>query len=363
MVNKKLFESLQEIADLRGLEFEDLLIVLRDSLAACAKHALPAGDNSTIRVDFNVDGSEYHIYKEHKVVETLSENLEEGEIAEITLEDAKKIKRSAKIGDIISEEMNPKDEEFTRSVIRSVLSTFKSNLKNLERQKSYEYFKKFENEMVNADVTAKNDKFLTLSLGMGVTTILPIKELLPNDSFEVGDRIKVYVKEVEKTTKDPKIKVSRTDRNLITRLMEEYIPEVKNGIIEIKGIARDAGSRTKIAVASNDKNVDPIGSCVGEAGSRIREIVAALNNEQIDLYAWSEDPEELIAASLQPSKVTKVTNIDPISKSCLAIVPDNQLSLAIGKNGQNVRLAVQSCGWKIDIKPSSTAKEELGLDF
>jgi N utilization substance protein A len=358
MVNKKLFESLQEIADVRGLEFEDLLIVLRDSLAACAKHALPAGDDSTIRVDFNVDGSEYHIYKEHKVVETLSENVEEGEIAEITLEDAKKIKRSAKIGDIVSEEMNPKDEEFTRSVIRSVLSTFKSNLKNLERQKSYEYFKKFENEMVNADVTAKNDKFLTLSLGMGVTTILPIKELLPNDSFEVGDRIKVYVKEVEKTTKDPKIKVSRTDRNLITRLMEEYIPEVKNGIIEIKGIARDAGDRSKVAIRSVDPNVDAIGSCVGEKGNRINSIVSSLNGEKIDLYKYSSVPEELIANSLQPATVLAVIDVDPKAKTSLAIVPDDQLSLAIGKQGQNVRLAVQSCGWKIDIKSESDAKAE-----
>jgi len=363
MVNKKLFESLQEIAELHGLEFEDLLRVLGDSLTACAKHALPVGDDSTITVDFNVDGNEYHIYKCHKVVAELSENLEDDAMAEITLDDAKKIKRTAKVGDIISEEMNPKDEEFTRSVIRSVLSTFKSNLKNLERQKAYDYFKKYEDEMINADVTAKNDKFLTLLLGMGVSTILPIKELLPNDDFQVGDRIKVYVKNVEKTTKDPKIKVSRTDRNLITRLMEEFIPEIKDGTIEIKGIARDPGSRTKIAVYSNDTNVDAIGSCVGEAGARIREIVSALNNEQIDLYKWSEDPEELIAASLQPSKVTKVTNIDLVNKSCLAIVPDQQLSLAIGKNGQNVRLAVQSCGWKIDIKPSSSAKEELGLDF
>jgi N utilization substance protein A len=212
--------------------------------------------------------------------------------------------------------------------------------------------------MVNADVTAKNDKFLTLSLGMGVTTILPIKELLPNDSFEVGDRIKVYVKEVEKTTKDPKIKVSRTDRNLITRLMEEYIPEVKNGIIEIKGIARDAGSRTKIAVASNDKNVDPIGSCVGEAGSRIKQIVDALNGEKVDLYKWSENPEELITNSLQPASVTKVISIDEKTKSSVVAVPDDHLSLAIGKQGQNVRLAVQSCGWKIDILPVSKAYEE-----
>lgn len=361
MTNKKLFESLQEIADLHQVEFEDILDVLKDSLEACAKHALPEGEDASIRVEFNVDASEYHIYKERKVVETLSETLEEGEMPEITLEDAKAIKRTAKVGDVLVEEMNPKGDEFTRTVIRSVLSTFKSNLKNLERQKAYDYFKQYEDEMIEGRVTAKDDKKLVIALDMGVTTIIPVSELLPNDEFYVGDKINVYVKQVEKTTKDPKIKVSRTNRNLITRLMEEFIPEVKDGTIEIKGIARDAGSRCKIAVYSNNPNVDPIGSCVGPEGSRIREIVKILNNEQIDLYKWSDDPEELVAASLQPSKVTKVVNVDVKTKTCKAIVPDDQLSLAIGKNGQNVRLAVQSCGWNIDIKPSSESMEELGL--
>lgn len=360
MVNKQLFASLQAIADERGLEFEDLLKVLGDSLAACAKRALPDGDDSTVTVDFDVDRNEYHINKCHVVVETKDEELEDGQMAQISLEDAKLIKRTAKIGDILKDEMNPKDDEFNRQIIRSVLSTFKSNLKNLERQKSFDYFKNLEHEMISADVTQKNDKFLTLDLGMGVTTILPLKELLPNDEFGVGDRIKVYVKEVEKTTKDPKVKVSRTDRNLITRLMEEYIPEIKDGTIIIKGIARDAGSRTKIAVYSNDPKVDAIGSCVGEAGARIREIVSALNNEQIDLYKWSEEPEELVAGALQPAKVTRVINIDEKAKTCLAVVPETQLSLAIGKNGQNVRLAVQSSNWKIDIKSTKEAME-LGL--
>ncbi len=361
MTNKKLFESVQEIADLHGVSVDDVLKALSDSLVACAKHTLPEGEQALISVDFNVNNAEFHIFKERKVVETLSETLEEDQMPEVTLEEAKKIKKNIKVGDTLIEEMNPKGEEFTRTVIRSVLSTLKSNLKNLGRQKAYDYFKEFENEMIEGEVVSKDDNKLVIRLQMGVTTIIPKSELLPNDHFDAGDKINVYVKEVEKTTKDPKIKVSRTNRNLITRLMEEYIPEVKDGIIEIKGIARDAGSRCKIAVYSNNPNVDPIGSCVGPEGSRIREIVKILNNEQIDLYKWSEDPEELVSASLQPSKVTKVVNIDPKTKTCRAIVPDDQLSLAIGKNGQNVRLAVQSCGWNIDIKPSSQSIEELGL--
>ena len=354
MVNKKLFEFLHEMADEKGMEFEDLLKVLGDSLAACAKRAAQ-DSNATVKVRFDVDNNEYYIEKCHKVVEQLSDKDQDVEIAEILLEDAKKIKRSAKIGDVITEEMNPKDDEFSRQVIRSVLSTFKSNLKNLEREKAYDYFKKYEDEMVSAIVTQINDKFLVLDIGMGVSTILPTKELLPNDKFYVGDNIKVYVKQVEKTSKDPKVKVSRTDRNLITRLMEDTIPEIKEGIIVIKGIARDPGSRSKIAVYSTDPKVDAIGSCVGEAGTRIKEIVTALNNEQIDLYKWSDDPEELVTGALQPARVTRVVNIDEREKSALAVVPDNQLSLAIGKAGQNVRLAVQSSGWKIDIKSTKEA--------
>jgi N utilization substance protein A len=160
------------------------------------------------------------------------------------------------------------------------------------------------------------------------------------------------------TTKDPKVSVSRTDRALVIRLMENFIPEIKSGIIEIKGIARDPGDRSKIALYSNDPKVDAIGSCVGEGGSRIRDIVNALGGEKVDLYKWSEVPEELISNSLQPANVTKVLSIDPKTKSSVVVVPNDHLSLAIGKSGQNVRLAVQSCGWKIDIMPVTEAYEK-----
>ena len=174
MVNKKLFEFLHEMAAEKGMEFEDLLKVLGDSLAACAKRAV-ADENATVKVRFDVDNSEYYIEKCHKVVETLSEDQSEVEVAEITLEDAKKIKRSAKIGDIITVEMNPKDDEFSRQVIRSVLSTFKSNLKSLEREKAFNYFKKYEDEMVSATVVQVNDKFVVLDVVMVGSTILPTK--------------------------------------------------------------------------------------------------------------------------------------------------------------------------------------------
>lgn len=217
--------------------------------------------------------------------------------------------------------------------------------------------------MISAQVVKIDDNYAYLNIGQGTTAVLPKAEWLPNDSFNVGDKISVYIKKVEQTTKDPKVKLSRLDRNLITRLLETYIPEIKEGIIEIKGIARDAGDRSKIAIYSTDPRVDALGSCVGENGARIKEVVQALNGEKIDLYKWSEDPEELIRNSLQPAKVTLVLNIDPKEKTSLAIVPDDQLSLAIGKAGQNVRLAVQSCGWKIDIKSASEARNEGLLEI
>lgn len=354
MVSKDLFKLLEEYAAECGIEYEEILEVLKKSLAASAKKVVP---NSTIVVKLNTDKHEVQVIAQRKVVETLSVEPEEDAICEITLEEAKKIKPNAKVGDILTTVISPKDD-FGRQAARSAKSTLASNIKALLREKAYKYFKDLEGEMISAEVLEIKEDFLTLSIGQQVTTILPKTEMLPNDSFGVGDRIKVYVKKVEQTTKDPKVKVSRLDRNLITRLLETFIPEIKDGIIEIKGIARDAGDRSKIAITSNDPKVDALGSCVGENGNRIKEVVNALNGEKIDLYKWSDNPEELIKNSLQPAKVSMVLNIDPKEKTSLAIVPDDQLSLAIGKSGQNVRLAVQSCGWKIDIKPLSEAYNE-----
>ncbi|MGL4948850.1 MAG: transcription termination factor NusA, partial [Anaeroplasmataceae bacterium] len=298
---------------------------------------------------------EIRLFTQHEVVSELTE-VQEDEMSQILLEDAKKIKSGYKLGDIVEVELNMK--EFGRQAARSAKSTFASDLKALERKKSYEYFKAFEDEMISAYVVDISDRFITLDIGQQTTTLLPLNELLPNERFNRGDKINVYVKKVEQTTKDPKVFVSRIEKNLVTRLLENYVPEIKEGIIEIKGIARDPGDRCKIAIYSNDPKVDALGSCVGKGGTRIREVVNALNGEKIDLYKWSEDPEEMIKNSLQPADVSKILNIDVMNKTSLVVVPDEQLSLAIGKSGQNVRLAVQSSGWRIDIKPTSQAYEE-----
>lgn len=354
MVSKDFFENIKKVAEENGMSEDEILEITKRAIAKSAQKQ----SGLTSVVEINPEKNMIRVFTVQKVVEayTPDDSEEAPEMSEILLEDAKAIKSSYKVGDVIKTEVNPK--EFDRQTARSAKSTFGSDLKAAERKRAYEYFKSCEGEMIVAAVVDRNDRFVFLDLGQGVTTVLPLGELLKNDSFGIGDNIKVYVKKVEETSKNPKVVVSRSDKNLVTRLLEMNIEEIKSGIVEIKGIARDAGDRCKIAIYSNDSKVDALGACVGEGGSRIKEVVNALNGEKIDLYKWSENPEELIANSLQPAHVTKVLNIDPKTKTSLAIVPDDQLSLAIGKNGQNVRLAVMSCGWKIDIKPTSEAYNE-----
>lgn len=367
MINKDFYKLAEEDAESRGFEVDEVLACMERALIGAFKKE---HGNTSCKVEFKKDKNEILLYSIHQVVEAYTvynkdeetvepaekPEKEEPQYAEMLLEDAKKIKSSYKVGDLVIQQENLKN--YSRTTILSAGNVYKQGVRTLEREKAYVYFKSLENEMINAEVSNIGDRFLTLKLGFNVTTLLPVNELLPNDHLEIGDFVRVYVKKVEQTTKEPKVVVSRIERNLVTRLMENYIPEIKSGIIEIKGIARDPGDRTKIAIYSNDEKVDAIGSCVGEGGSRIREIVNALGGEKVDLYKWSEDPEELIANSLQPASVTKVLNIDPKTKTSQVVVPDDHLSLAIGKQGQNVRLAVQSCGWKIDIMPTSVAYEK-----
>lgn len=372
MINKDFYKLAEEDAESRGFEVDEVLACMERALIGAFKKE---HGNTSCKVEFKKDKNEILLYSIHQVVEAYTDpkQAEEGveekpvepQYAEMLLEDAKKIKSTYKVGDLVLQQENLKN--YSRTTILSAGNVYKQGVRTLEREKAYAYFKDLENEMVNAEVSNIGERFLTLKLGFNVTTILPLNELLPNDHLKIGDYVRVYVKKVEQTTKEPKVVVSRIERNLVTRLMENYIPEIKTGVIEIKGIARDPGDRTKIAIYSNDEKVDAIGSCVGEGGNRIKEIVNALGGEKVDLYKWSEDPAELIANSLQPASVTRVIKIDPKTKTSQVVVPDDHLSLAIGKQGQNVRLAVQSCGWKIDIMPTSEAYEKgliniLGLD-
>ena len=292
MINKEFFKMAEEYAISRGFEVDEVLACMERALIGAFKKE---HGNTSCRVEFKKDRNEIILYSVHKVVEEYTvydeENpapeTDEPVYAEMLLADAKKIKQSYKVGDLVTQVENLKN--YSRLTILSASNVYKQGIRTLEREKAYVYFKALENEMITAEVSNIGERFLTLNLGFNVTSILLLNELLPNDSFKIGDYIRVYVKKVEQTTKEPKVIVSRTERNLVTRLLENYIPEIKSGIIEIKGIARDPGDRTKIAIYSNSPEVDAIGSCVGEGGSRIKEIVNALGGEKVDLYQWSEN--------------------------------------------------------------------------
>ena len=325
MINKEFFESAQSVADERGISVEDVYDNFSKGLVNSYKKIY---GNTSCRVVINPEKNEILLFGVHKVVSELSEEPNPEEPAEMLLEDAKKIKASYKIGDIVEQKINIKD--FGRTAIGAANSVYTQGVRTRQRELAYEHFKALENEMVIGTVTNITEKFVSLDLGMNVSTILPITELLPNDNFKMNDTVRVSIKRVEQTSKDPRITISRSD----------------------------PGDRSKIALFSNDPHVDAIGSCVGEGGVRIREIVNALGGEMVDLYEWSEDPEELVSNALQPASVTQVIEIDEKNKTSKVVVPDEQLSLAIGKSGQNVRLAVQSCGWKIDIMPTSEAYQK-----
>ena len=355
MISKEFYKNLNLVSEARELPKEDLYEIIKRAFIYAFKKKY---GNESCKVVLNPDKQEINLYKVEKVVEEYSEGPQEDGIAEILITDARKLKgkSNVKVGQII--ETPVPMAELSRPAVNMMKSTFNQSLKQLEREKAENYFKELEGEMILAKVVEVKDDFLILDIGRNITTFLPKKELLVNDHPKAGDTLRVFIRKVEHTNKDPKVYVSRNDKNLISRLLETYIPEIAEGIIEVKGIARDPGDRTKIAVYSNDPNVEAIGACVGEGGVRIKEIIDALNGEKIDLYKWSPNIEETIANSLQPATVTKVINVDPKTKTSIAIVPDEELSLAIGKSGQNVRLAVQSSGWKIDIKSLKQAFDE-----
>ncbi len=355
MISKEFFKQLEAMAEEKEMSMEEILEATKKSLANAYKKSMGLQSNVPLRIELKPEKHEILIYARYHVVEEIIE-LDEEDACPILLGDAKLLRASAHLGDYFEIQVDPK--KFGRIAASTGKQVFNQSIRAFEKDKVYNYFKQLENEMITGDVTQVTSEYITLAIGFETTTLLPTREILPNDKFQVGDRVKVYLVSVEAGTKGPKIFVSRSDKNLVTRLMEQIIPEIATGVIEIKGIARDAGDRTKIAVYSQNPRVDAIGSCIGERGSRIKEVVSALNMEKIDLYEYSDDPAVLIANSLQPAKVVAVIDIDVKNKTSLAIVPDSQLSLAIGKQGQNVRLAVQSCGYKIDIKSQSDADKE-----
>ena len=311
------------------------------------------GDN--VVVDANEELGTVRMYVKKDVVETV-----DNPFTEMSLEEAREKLPHAELGDVIRIEV--KNRDFGRIAAQTARQVIIQGMREAERGMIYDEFSSKEHEILTGVVTRIDPRSGAASLRIGsgseaTEAFLAPSEQVRGETYTEGMHLKVYVVEVRRSTKGPQVLISRTHPGLVKRLFELEVPEIYDGTVEVKSIAREAGSRTKLAVWSADSNVDPIGACVGPRGQRVNNIVEELKGEKVDIIKWSEDPSEYIAAALSPADVVSVT-VHAASKSCRVVVPDDQLSLAIGKEGQNARLAAKLTGWKIDIKPSSAPDEE-----
>ncbi|MFS8540757.1 MAG: transcription termination factor NusA [Tissierellales bacterium] len=347
-MNTEFIEALEEIEKTKGITKDAILDALEAALISSYKKNFGTAQN--VEVIINRENGEIKVFAKKTVVEKVTNPS-----LEISLEESKKIDDKYELGDTVMLEVTPKN--FGRIAAQTAKQVVIQRIKDAEREVIYNEFINRENEIITGMVQriSKNNVYIDLGKTEG---ILPPAEQIEGETYKQGDRLKLYVLEVKKTTKGPQIILSRSHPGLIKRLFELEVPEIQEGIVEIYAIAREAGSRTKIAVFSKDPNVEPVGACVGIKGSRVKAIVDELNGEKIDIIVWSKDIKEFIANSLSPSSVTKV-EIDEKNKSALVVVPDYQLSLAIGKEGQNARLAAKLTNWKIDIKSESQYQEML----
>ena len=344
---KELIDALNQIEKEKEISKEILLEAIENSLLAACKNQYGKADN--IKVIMDRDTGKVSVYAEREVVEEVTDPVTQISIAEAIL----KYSRS-QIGDLVNVEVTPKN--FGRIAAQKAKQVVVQKIREEERKALFnQYFTK-EKDIVTGIVQRNLNGNVSINLGK-VDAILTENEQVKTEHFRPTERIKLYVLEVKDTTKGPKITVSRTHPELVKRLFEAEVTEVKEGIVEIKSISREAGSRTKMAVATNDPDVDPVGACVGLNGARVNAIVNELRGEKIDIINWSDDPAVLIENSLSPAKVVEVT-VNEEDKSAKVIVPDYQLSLAIGKEGQNARLAARLTGYKIDIKSESQAGME-----
>lgn len=347
-MSAELLQALEQLEKERGINKETLIEALEQALISAYKRNFGSSQNVEVGID-KVTG-DIRVYALKTIVDEVNDIA-----TEMSLEQAKMFGADFEIGDIVEVEVTPR--KFGRIAAQTAKQVIMQRIREAERGIVFEEFSNREEDIVNGIVSRFDRRNIIIDLGRA-EGVLPPSEQTPGEKYNIHDRIKVYVINVKKTNKSPQIFVSRTHPGLVKRLLELEVPEIADGTMEIKTIAREAGSRTKIAIASRNEDVDPVGACVGQRGSRIRAIVDELNGEMIDVIKWSSNDEEYIAASLSPAKVLQV-ELDEENKMAKVIVPDFQLSLAIGKEGQNARLAAKLTGWKIDIKSESQLKNHL----
>ncbi|MCH3958955.1 MAG: transcription termination factor NusA [Selenomonas sp.] len=340
-------DTLRELSKERGIDEEFLFEAIEAALISAYKRNFGAAQN--VRVTLSRDTGHYHVYAIKTVVEEA-----EDEITEISLAQARTIKPDYEIGDVIEIEVTPAN--FGRIAAQTAKQVVVQRIREAERGIIYEEYQSRESDILNGLVQRVENRNVFIDLGKTEAVLTPAEQI-PTETYQHGDRIKAYIVEVKKTNKGPQIVVSRTHPGLLKRLFELEVPEIQEGIVEIKSVAREPGNRSKIAVWSKDEDVDPVGSCVGHRGMRVQAIVDELGSEKIDIVKWSEDPAKFIANALSPAKVVSVA-VNEGEKVSRVVVPDYQLSLAIGKEGQNARLAAKLTGWKIDIKSETQAASE-----
>ena len=351
-MSAELIQALEQLEKERGIHKDILIDAIEQALISAYKKNF--GTNQNVEVNIERSTGEIRVYALKTIVDEVMDPAEE-----MSLEQAKRFGADFEIGDMVEVEVTPR--KFGRIAAQTAKQVVMQRIREAEREIVYGDFASREEDILTGVVSRFDRKNVVIDLGR-VEAVLPPGEQTPGERYNIHERVKVYVINVKKTNRSPQIYVSRTHPGLVKRLLEMEVPEISDGTVEIKTIAREAGSRTKIAIHSRNENVDPVGACVGQKGSRIRAIVDELRGEMIDVIKWSPIQEDYIASALSPAKVIQVS-LDEDTRIARVVVPDFQLSLAIGKEGQNARLAAKLTGWKIDIKSESQMRQILEMQL
>ena len=347
--NKELILALEELEKEKGIKKEYLLEAIETALVTAYKRNFDSLENVRVEMDHQTGAT--HVYAIKEVMEKAND-----EDTEISLKEAQKINPDLKEGDTVETEIVPRD--FGRIAAQTAKQVIVQKLREVEREIVYNEFNERKGEIVSGLIQKADHNIVVMDLGK-LEGVMPLKEQIPTEHYKVNDKIKGYVLDVEKGAKGaPQVIVSRSHPDFVRKLLEFEIPEIYEGVIEIKSVSRDPGYRSKVAVYSPDQNIDPVGSCVGQKGVRIQNVINELNGEKIDVIEWNEDPSIYIASALLPAKILAV-DIKEEEKFAQVVVPDDQLSLAIGKSGQNARLAARLTNWKIDIKSETQFREMI----
>lgn len=348
-MNREFIQAIDDLERERQISKDVLIEAIESALVSAYKKNYGTAQN--VRVDIDRESGDIAVIMRMDVVDEITD-----ELTQISVEEAREIDYRYQAGDIVEYQVTPRD--FGRIAAQTAKQVVVQRIREAERGMIFDDYIERQGEIVTGTVQRLNNGTIFVNLGR-TEGILPVNEQVPGERYKVNDRLKVYIMDVKKTTKGPQVFLSRSHPGLVKRLFELEVPEIEDGTVEIRGIAREAGSRTKMAVYTEYEDVDPVGACVGARGSRVQAIVDELHGEKIDIITWSEDPEELIASVLSPAKVEQVLLAEDGEKAAMVVVPDYQLSLAIGKEGQNVRLAAKVSGWKIDIKSHSQYEAQL----